>query len=219
MDKAIILGAGTYGRVFAEYLKEINNFKIIGFLDDDSSKVGQEFNGIRVIGKIGDFHDIQGLNIQAIFAPIGNNNNRLKLINKIREHGYKAPSFIHHFTSIPSSVKLTGTVYILPGTVIMPNAEIFDSTMISMGVNIGHDTIIREGCFLANGVNIGGSIEIHDKVFVGMSACIMTGVKSIGQNSIIGAGAVVIRDVPNGAVVIGNPAKILRMQENIISAK
>ena len=68
MDKAVILGAGTYGRVYAEYIKDQSIFEIVGFLDDDRDKIGKTFNGIDVLGPIGSFETIQDKNINNVFC-------------------------------------------------------------------------------------------------------------------------------------------------------
>ena len=57
-------------------------------------------------------------------------------------------------------------------------------------------------------------MDIYDLAYIGAGATLMTGVNKIGKNSLIGAGAVVIRDVPDNAVMAGVPAKILKYKEN-----
>jgi acetyltransferase-like isoleucine patch superfamily enzyme len=109
-----------------------------------------------------------------------------------------------------SSVQIDEPVYILPGTSIMPYTSISKDVMISMGVKIAHHTIIKEGCFFSQGTNIGASIVVEQLAYIGIAATLMTGVKRIGRNSLVGAGAVVIRDVPDNVVVAGVPAKVLR---------
>ena len=92
----------------------------------------------------------------------------------------------------------------------MPLTEIGNFSMISMGVNIAHHTLIEPGCFFSQGTNIGASIHIKELAYIGISATLMTGVKSIGKNCLVGAGAVVIKDIPDNAVMAGIPAKILK---------
>ena len=72
--------------------------------------------------------------------------------------------------------------------------------------------MLEEGVFLSNGVNIGASLVAKKYAYIGMGATIMTGVKTLGEDCLVGAGAVVIRDVPAYAVVAGVPAKVLKFK-------
>src|SRR5690554_2243107 len=122
-DKAIIVGAGTYGQVYGEYLKE--EYEILGYIDDNSKLHNADINGIKVLG---DFNFLLS-NISKetnVFIPIGNNKVRVDLLNKVIAAGFKTPNFIHKNTFIHPSVKIGKCVHILPGTQIMPLTEIKD---------------------------------------------------------------------------------------------
>ena len=79
-------------------------------------------------------------------------------------------------------------------------------TKIDNLVHVAHNVKIGKNCQIICLVGIGGSVEIGDNSFVGISACIRNQIK-IGKNATIGMGAVVIKDVPDNATVIGNPAR------------
>ena len=209
--KCIIIGAGTYGQVYKEYLQ--SDYEITAYYDDDSSLHGQIIDGVKIKGSIKDAIENESKTDTSVFVPIGNNPVRIKILKEFVLNGFDTPSFIHENTIIHSSVKIGNAVYILPGTCIMPLSDIGDYTMISMGVNIAHHNTIGEGCFFSQGTNIGASIYIKDRAYVGISATLMTGVKSIGADCLVGAGAVVIKDVPDKAVVAGVPAKIIRYKD------
>jgi sugar O-acyltransferase (sialic acid O-acetyltransferase NeuD family) len=214
MDKAVILGAGTYGQVYAEYISEQGNYEIAGYLDDDEQKIGKFYNGLKVLGPVGDFQVLEGLNIKAVFAPIGNNKVRVALLEKAQTAGYDTPCFIHESAVIHSTVKIGKAVYVLPSSSIMPLTMLGDYVMVSMGVNIAHHTSLDFGCFCAHGSNVGASMNLKAQVFVGIAATIMTGVKRVGKNATIGAGALVNKDVEDNAVMVGNPAKLLKYNSN-----
>lgn len=207
MEKAIIIGAGTYGQVYQMYLSE--KYNIIGFIDDNKDLIGQRINGIEVLGN-NEYLSTQVDKNISVFAPIGNNEIRVSILKKLKQEGFKTPNFIHPKTVIDNSVQIGEAVYILPATNIMPLTIIKNYVMISMGVNIAHHNIIEDGCFFSQGTNIGASVTIKSLAFLSISSTVMTGVKIIGENSLIGAGTVVIKDVPQNAIVAGVPAKILR---------
>jgi sugar O-acyltransferase (sialic acid O-acetyltransferase NeuD family) len=210
MIDAIIIGAGTYGQIYAEYLQETGFYNILGFLDDDLSKQKKSINGLKVIGLIQELEHFKSLNQLAVFCPIGNNNLRFEILNKALNLGFLTPSFIHSSVEIHKSVKYGCCFYVLPQTNIMPFVQIGDFVMVSMGVNIAHHNIIGSRSFLSQGVNIGANIKIGENSFIGIGSTIVTGVKNIGNNVTVGAGAVVINSIPDSVVVAGVPAKALK---------
>lgn len=76
-------------------------------------------------------------------------------------------------------------------------------------VHIAHDCIIGKHVGMAAGVILGGSVEIDDYTFIGLNATIKPGVK-IGKRCLVGMGAVVLEDMPDDAIIVGNPARVLR---------
>lgn len=210
MNNCVIVGAGTYGEVYLAYLRE-SNFNVVAFLDRDDKLIGTNIDDVPVIGDESLLEKSEYKSkIDSVFCPIGNNNVRRKILSKAKEIGYNIPSFIHSSVILHDTVKIGTGVYILPGTVVMPHVIIKDYCMISMGVKLAHHSILDEGTFLSTGVNFGANIHACQDAYVGIGATIMTGVKKIGTSCLIGAGSVVIRDVEDNAVVVGNPAKFLK---------
>lgn len=206
--KSVIIGAGLYGEVYYSYLKNDGKVNVVGFLDDDDTKTIVQ--GVPIIGKIKDFDNLVPYQVENVYCPLGENILRCEILSTAHKLKFNTPNFFHSSSIISSDSQLGIGVYVLAGTIIMPFVTINDYCMISMGAKIAHHTVIENGVFVSTGVNIGASIHIHENVFLGIGCTIMTGVKNIGKNSIIGAGSVVIRDVPDNAVVAGVPAKVLK---------
>lgn len=210
--KTIIIGAGTYGEVYLYYLQEVG-YEIIGFLDDNKSLWNTKIRGVPVLGGVDLLNDRESLEAEAVFCPLGNNKLRVKFLNKAKTLGYKTPNYIHSSVIIPTNIKMGEGIYILLGVKIMPYVSLEDYTMISMGAHIAHHTTLEKGTFISTGVNFGASIVAKEYSYVGIGATIMTGVKELGKECLIGAGAVVIKDVPNKAVVAGVPGKVIKIKE------
>jgi UDP-3-O-[3-hydroxymyristoyl] glucosamine N-acyltransferase len=122
----------------------------------------------------------------------------------------------------------------LGGTVLEDDVEIgplcvidrgtFTDTIIKRGtkidcrVHIGHNSIIGEDCGIAAETVMAGHVTVGDRAFVGMNVSIREGTK-IGKDAFVGAGAVVVANVPAGITVVGNPAKPLRSKMTRMSTK
>jgi tetrahydrodipicolinate N-acetyltransferase len=112
------------------------------------------------------------------------------------------------------------------GSVINVGAVIGDETMIDLNVVVGGRALIGKKCHIGAGSVIAGVIEppsaqpviIEDGVVVGANAVILEGVR-IGKNAVVAAGAVVTEDVPEGMVVAGTPAKVIKKRDEKTNSK
>lgn len=213
--KSIIIGAGKYGEVYLAYLQEAG-IDVVGFLDDDPKYEGVSVRGIPVLGKISAIETLMKTDgVEAVYCPLGDNKLRVQFLEKARSLGYKTPNYIHPSVIIAPFVEIAEEgVYILQATQIMPYVKIERDVMISTGANIIHHSHLSQGTFVSNGVCFGAYVLSKKYAYVGMGSTVMTGVKVLGEDCLIGAGAVVIKDVPDNAVVAGVPAKVLRIKES-----
>jgi sugar O-acyltransferase (sialic acid O-acetyltransferase NeuD family) len=214
--KSIIIGAGTYGEVYLSYLSAAG-INVIGFIDDNSDLVGKDIYGCPVLGTRNDLKSlVKSYKIESVYCPIGNNKLRVEFLTEAKLLGLATPNFIHESVIIAPDVQVSDNgVYILANTQIMPHVKIDDYVMISTGSNIIHHSHLHQGVFVSNGVNLGANIDVKELAYIGMGATIMTGVHSLGYDSLIGAGATVIRDVPDYAVMAGVPAKVVKYKAMI----
>lgn len=213
MNNSVIIGAGKQGQIFASYFKEAG-INLIGFIDDNPSLQGTNVIGLPVLGTYLDlFKSDFKEKIRDIYCPIGNNAVRVHYLTTLKKEGYSIPSFIHHSVSIAPDVIMGEAIYMLVGNIIMPHTTIGSYLMVNMGSTIAHHVTIGEGVFMSSGVNLGAMVQVADLAYIGMGCTIMTGVGNIGRNALLGAGTVIIRDVPENAVMVGNPGRVLRIKK------
>jgi sugar O-acyltransferase (sialic acid O-acetyltransferase NeuD family) len=126
----------------------------------------------------------------------------------MESYGFKPRSLIHKSVLISPSARIGKNVQLLAGSIIGAFASIGDYSIINTGANVDHDCTIGRNCHLAPRAALAGEITVEDSVFIGVNATILPRLR-ICAGSIVGAGAVVTKDVAPGAVVAGNPASPL----------
>ena len=208
MNEVYIVGAGTYGEAMYE-LAEVLGYKVKGFYDEDEGKIGKVVMGVKVIGKFSQIVDLERQSKQFIVA-IGSNSVRFDIMMKINQLGGKTPTLIHPSAIISPSADIGNGVYIQANAYIWTKVKIDDFCIISPNVVIAHHTSVGKACLISTLSGVGASIKIENKVFVGMGSTIVTGLSLIGENTIIGAGAVVLKNADKNSVYAGVPAKRIR---------
>ena len=139
-------------------------------------------------------------------AAIGGGNGKAReaMTHLMESHGFTPRSLIHRTAIISSSADIGKNVQLLAGSIIGAFAAVGDYTIINSGANVDHDCKIGRMCHLAPLAALAGEVAVDNNVFIGTNATVLPRI-SIGADSVIGAGAVVIKNVPTGSVIIGNP--------------
>lgn len=186
----VILGASGHGHVIADIVTASGD-KVLGFLDDDSSK--------DVLGKISDYANFD--NAEFVIG-IGN--------VEVRKELSKLP--LKWYTAIHPSAIVSPSVMIEEGTVVMPNAVINSQSrigkhcIINTGAIVEHDNEIGDYSHISVGAKLGGTVKIGKESWIGIGAVVSNNI-SICGNTIIGAGAVVISNIIKTGTYVGVPAK------------
>ncbi|MBK7107100.1 MAG: acetyltransferase [Ignavibacteriae bacterium] len=209
MKKIAIFGAGGFGREVQMLIDHINlnvnEWNLIGFFDDGISK-GIVINDIPVLGGMTELN-CWADELYVVFA-IGNPITKKKIVNSINNEKIKYPVLIHPNVIIGNNkyVKIGQGSIICAGVIITVNIDIGEHVILNLSCTVGHDTIIGNYSSFMPTVNISGEVIIKDCVYVGTGAKIINQLE-IGENTIIGAGALVAKNLPANCTAVGLPAK------------
>lgn len=212
MKNIAIFGAGGFGREVKTIIDKINSihpntYNFLGFYDDGFEK-DTIINGYPVLGGITDINSIK--ESICLVISIGDPKIKHKIISKISNKNVEFPSIIHPNASISNdAVKMGKGCIICEGTIITCNIEIGDFVILNLMCTVGHDTIIDNYCAFMPSVNISGEVHIYSSVYVGTGAKIIN-LLEIGENTIVGAGAVVSKSLPANCTAVGIPAKPIK---------
>jgi sugar O-acyltransferase (sialic acid O-acetyltransferase NeuD family) len=194
-----IYGASGHGKVIIDIAESIN------------ISIDQIFDDNKNIDSLNDRAVTHVLNKSLLdsdtIIAIGNNKIRKKVVDSFK--GKISDAIIHN------SAIISPNAIVEKGTVIMSNACVNSSTAIGKHCIINTASTIDHDCVLGNYVHISpnaaiaGNVIINEGTQVGIGAVVIPGIK-IGKWVTIGAGAVIIKDIPDHAVVVGNPGKIIK---------
>jgi sugar O-acyltransferase (sialic acid O-acetyltransferase NeuD family) len=208
----IIIGARKDGhaKVVLEILNAGKKYKVVGFVDDDPTKIGMDIKGVKVIGNVKQLKDFKKkLGIKAGIVAIGDNPMRRKLSEKVVEAGLELINAIHPTVIKDQDVKIGKGCYIGQGVILVTGTQIGNCVNIHTGATIDHDNIIEDGANLGPGVHTAGRVKIGRDAFLGTGAIVIPdGV--VGKGSIIGAGGVVIDTIPPNVTAVGVPVKVIK---------
>lgn len=211
MTDIIILGIKGMGVDIVDAVEAMAStgsaVRVLGFLDDDVSVRGTEVAGYPVLGSLADAGKFPG----ACFVNgIGNPTSYQQKPEFVAATGIDDESrwaTIIHPRSVVSPRASVGV-----GTTVLAMCSIMSDVTVGRHVIvlptsvISHETVVHDHATIASGVCIAGRCDIGAGAYLGSNCCIRQGVR-VGKRALVGMGAVVVADVPDGATVIGNPAK------------
>ena len=217
MKNIAIYGAGGFGREVQMLIEQLNQIEpvwnIIGFYDDGMEK-GKIINGIKILGGTAELDAIE-TNIYLVFA-IGNPITKKRLVDSINNVNIKFPTLIHPNVQIGSYNAIGEGSIITAGNIITVNTNIGKHVILNLSCTVGHDTIIGDYCSCMPATNISGEVNMSACVYVGTGVKIINQV-DIGENSIIGAGAVVSKSIPDNCTAVGIPARPIKFHKESVS--
>jgi sugar O-acyltransferase (sialic acid O-acetyltransferase NeuD family) len=189
------------------------NVEFPAFLDNDSNKHGTEFFGIPVIGGCEAISKLAGQDVGFVSLITGSTKARYETGQAIVTAGGTLTNFIHPTVDLTLTRWGVGN-YIQEAVITQAEVSVGDNCSIHMGAVIGHESTIGNSVFIAHAVSVSGCCNIGDGTFIGTNATLLPRV-TIGKWCTIGAGSVVTKDVPDYAVAVGNPAKIIKSNEPV----
>lgn len=126
--------------------------------------------------------------------------------------GFTVVRVVHANAVIDPGAQLAAGVQVLAGAIVNVGAQLHEGALINTGAIVEHDTVVGAHAHIAPGAVLAGGVRVGEDAHVGLGARVIQGI-TVGAGSVIGAGAVVIRDVPDGATVVGVPARAVRTED------
>jgi len=182
-----------------------DEYECIGFVDDTPEKQRAGAYGLRVLPRnaLGEMRDAAVL---AVPGGPASYQARRQVIEGLKVAPARFANVIHPGAHVAKLARLGHNVLVMAGAVITSNALVGDHVCVLPNTVLHHDVTVGSFSLIGSNVAIAGNVRIGENCYIGSGTNVKNGL-SIGARALIGLGSNVTRDVPEGAVVAGNPAR------------
>ncbi|MEA1967684.1 MAG: acetyltransferase [Thermodesulfobacteriota bacterium] len=202
--KMIIIGDSAFAEIAYEYFTHDSEYEIIAFsVEREYLKKDSLFQLPVVV-----FEELQELYnpLEHYFfaAMVYKQENRLRtrLYEQAKGKGFTPASYISSKAFVWQNCKVGEHCFIFEDNTVQPFVNIGDNVILWSGNHIGHHSVVHDNCFISSHVVISGFCNIGEFSFLGVNSTISNNI-NIGKNCTLGAGSIIVRDVPDNQTVVG----------------
>jgi UDP-perosamine 4-acetyltransferase len=196
--------------VVLDILRAAGQYEIAGFVDATPALARQKVEGLPVFGPANVLPKVRQQKIQGAVVAIGDCRVRQKYAQVLKEHGFELVNAVHPRASVAPSANLGENVVIATSACVCAHASIGSSVILNTSCVVDHECQIGDGVHICPGAILGGRVRVEPEAWIGLGSNIIQCI-AIGRSAIVGAGAAVIRDVPDRATVVGVPARVIKV--------
>jgi sugar O-acyltransferase (sialic acid O-acetyltransferase NeuD family) len=211
----VIMGAGGHGSEGAWTAEEMNKaqrgeplWNIIGYVDDDTAKIGKELYGYRVLGTPEDFAGTATAKKIWYYCAMGDNRAREKVVARLDGLGWHAATLVHPAAIVAKDVVIGDGSYVGPLCNLSPNSRIGRHVLINSQSTVGHDVEVGDFAQICPGARVNGFCVVGRFALVGSNASIFQG-RKIADDVRVGSNSFIVQNVTKAQTMIGVPARPL----------
>jgi len=209
LRKVVGLGAGGHAAILIEMIRAVGGYEIVEVTDRRAELWGGDVLGVPIRGADDRLPGLRDAGVTAAFIGVGAVKSvavRKRLFEQALSLGFELITVVHPRAFVAPSVTIGQGTMVLPAAVINSRSTIGDNVTIYSGVLIEHDTHVGHHTHLSPGVHVAGGVRIEAECFIGIGASIIQNV-TIGTRAVVGAGGVVLQDLPAECIAVGIPAR------------
>ena len=207
----VIFGAGGLGREVLLLVQQLNDvqptWQVRGFYDDHAPAT-PTVAGLPYLGTSADLNATP--EPLAVAVAVGSPAGRAAVVARLPSVQLRFPSLVHPGVALHPRQRIVlgaGSI-IQQGCILTCDITLGRFVLLNLGCTVGHDAELADFCSLMPHANVSGAAQLAAGVYLGTSATVIQGVR-VGENTIVGAGAVAVRDLPANVTAVGVPAKAM----------
>jgi sugar O-acyltransferase (sialic acid O-acetyltransferase NeuD family) len=213
--KVVIIGAGGFGREVLDVFDACNHVKmkydVLGFIVENEYYTPNSIVNDKPV--LGDLTWLMAhKNEVFVVCAIGIPQHRRRIIQQVRKMGCRFCNIIHPTAILTRWVRMGEGVIITAGCILTNQIQIGCHVHINLDCTIGHSAVLEDFATLAPGVHVSGNVLVGTGCYIGTGTNIIEK-KQLGEWSIIGAGSMIVEDVPANSTVVGVPGKVIKIRE------
>ena len=208
--KLIIYGIGETAEIAYEYFTHDSDYEVVAFTADEAFINENEIYGLKVLSFESIEMNYSPNEVEMFAAATYNQLNRVRasLYHKAKAKGYVMANYISSNAFVWHNVKIGDNVFIFENNVIQHKCEIGNNVILWSGNHIGHQSKIKDHAYLSSHCVISGFCEIGEYSFLGVNSTFNDHI-TLAKDTLVGSGALVVKSSEvQGALLMGNPAKI-----------
>jgi len=197
----LLYGGSGHAKVIVECINA-NHGNVAGFFDDN-----WELEGLKDIPFLGEYRN--EIHTYPLIVAIGDNKIRKRIVEHVRA---LFGSIQHPSASVSPTAQIGEGTVIIRGAILQVDCKLGRHVILNTGASVGHECTLDDFVHISPQATLCGNVKVGEGTQIGAGAIVIPGI-NIGNWVTIGAGAVIIRDVPDYAIVVGNPGRIIRYYE------
>jgi sugar O-acyltransferase (sialic acid O-acetyltransferase NeuD family) len=217
MSRLVIFGAGDVARLAHYYFTRDSKHKVAAFTVDENYRQGDTFLELPLIPfeEVAEHYPPEEYQMFVALSYSRMNKLREEKYTHAKRKGYELASYVSSRCSFLTDHSIGDNCFILEDNTIQPFVKIGNDVTLWSGNHIGHDTVIEDHCFLASHIVVSGNVRIRRNCFIGVNATLRNSI-TIAPETLIGAGAVIMKDTVEKGVYLPQRAELFKKQSDEI---